>query len=95
MGGQNCGLHPLIHTLLKFNLAQRIVAWSQEVKCGLKYESHTSSRSVRTLSINDLGVLNNSYRIIIERSSSKGGMSISPLPLCSLIEKVLFLPLGG
>jgi hypothetical protein len=53
-----CGLHPLIYTLLKLNLAQDIekhkkaepgtphflslnqyiVAWSQEEKCGLKYD---------------------------------------------------------
>jgi hypothetical protein len=32
-----CRLHPLIHTLLLVSLAQSIVAWPQEQKCGLKY----------------------------------------------------------
>jgi len=36
-----------------FSLNQDIVAWSQEVKCGLKYVIHTSASSVRTLDHND------------------------------------------
>ena len=46
-------LHPSIHTLLLVNLAQSIVALSQEAKCGLKYDIHTSTSSVRTLDQND------------------------------------------
>ncbi len=30
--GADCGLHPLIHTLLKFNVAQDIVACQREEK---------------------------------------------------------------
>jgi hypothetical protein len=35
------------------SLNQDIVAWSQEEKCGLKYEIYTSRRSVRTLDNDD------------------------------------------
>jgi len=34
---RNCELHPLIHTLLEFTLAQIIVVGSSGEKCGLKY----------------------------------------------------------
>ena len=50
----NCGLHPLIHTLLKFTLAQNRVAKSQEVKCGLKYVIHSLSGPVWALDFSDL-----------------------------------------
>ena len=40
--GAKCGLHPLIHTLLDFNLAQNAVAVSKWQKCGLKYVIHTT-----------------------------------------------------
>ena len=33
-------------------LLQDIVAWSQEVKCGLKYDIYTFRRSVQTLNNN-------------------------------------------
>ena len=35
------------------SLYQDIVAWSQDEKCGLKYDIHTSTSSVRTLDQND------------------------------------------
>ena len=31
-------LHPLIHTFPSRNPAQNLVAWSQKVQCGLKYD---------------------------------------------------------
>ena len=46
-------LHPLIHTFPSGNSAQNLVAWSQDEKCGLKYDIHTSTSSVRTLDQND------------------------------------------
>ena len=33
-------LHPLIHTSAPVNLAQSVVAGSQEQECGLKYVAH-------------------------------------------------------
>ena len=41
MEGANCGLHPLIHTLLKFNLAQdieSIESRAEAPQCSLKSE---------------------------------------------------------
>jgi hypothetical protein len=33
-----CELHPWIHAIPSGNSAQNLVAWSQDEKCGLKYD---------------------------------------------------------
>jgi len=49
---QNFILHPLIHTLLKSNLAQDVVDISKVQKCGLKYVMQSFEMSVRGVDVN-------------------------------------------
>jgi len=54
---RNCRLHPLIHTIASRNSAQNLVAWSQRVKCGLKYVTLALSIGGKQLSAECVKIL--------------------------------------